>query len=294
MGSAGFSVGTFTGGGTFHIESQGGTYTPVGVMAWGGAGTVTRVGPTAAAAMPVNVAGGTLNAGTVTVANTGTVAGTVGLSGGTISTIAAGTIAISTIAAGTVVATNTVLSVVGGGGEATAQRVTIANDSTGVLSVDDNGGVLTVDGTVVAAGTQTVAGTVVVSTIAAGTVVATAAGTQVVSGTVSQTLGQGKTLSWGTVNLTTGSVSLVNPGTGTVAYIVSMTLSAGTVGIIQFLQGVGAAALSGPIPLDQYGGFVSNGQPSSPILKSASGSQVYLQITSGIGTLGGFYSYFVE
>ena len=46
--------------------------------------------------------------------------------------------------------TNTVLSVVGGGTEATAQRVTIATDSTGVLSVDDNGGSLTVDGTVAA------------------------------------------------------------------------------------------------------------------------------------------------
>lgn len=54
--------------------------------------------------------------------------------------------------------TNTVLSVVGGGTEATAQRVTIASDSTGVLSVDDNGGSLTVDGTVAAtqSGTWTV------------------------------------------------------------------------------------------------------------------------------------------
>jgi hypothetical protein len=42
------------------------------------------------------------------------------------------------------------LLVVGGGTEATAQRVTIANDSTGVVSVDDNGGALTVDGTVTA------------------------------------------------------------------------------------------------------------------------------------------------
>src|ERR1035437_1018444 len=41
--------------------------------------------------------------------------------------------------------TNTVLSVVGGGTEATAQRVTIASDSTGLLSIDDNGGSLTVD-----------------------------------------------------------------------------------------------------------------------------------------------------
>ena len=48
------------------------------------------------------------------------------------------------------------LSTTGGGTEATAQRVTIANDSTGVLSVDDNGSSLTVDGTVTAnAGTGT-------------------------------------------------------------------------------------------------------------------------------------------
>lgn len=37
------------------------------------------------------------------------------------------------------------LAVVGGGTEAAAQRVTIANDSTGVLSIDDNAGSLTVD-----------------------------------------------------------------------------------------------------------------------------------------------------
>lgn len=41
-------------------------------------------------------------------------------------------------------------AVVGGGVEATALRVTIASDSTGVVSVDDNGGALTVDGTVTA------------------------------------------------------------------------------------------------------------------------------------------------
>jgi hypothetical protein len=45
------------------------------------------------------------------------------------------------------------LLVVGGGAEATAIRVTLANDSTGVLSVDDNGGTLTVDGTVTASNT---------------------------------------------------------------------------------------------------------------------------------------------
>ena len=45
---------------------------------------------------------------------------------------------------------NAQLSVVGGGAEATALRVTIASDSTGVLSIDDNGGAITVDGTVAA------------------------------------------------------------------------------------------------------------------------------------------------
>ena len=45
---------------------------------------------------------------------------------------------------------NAALSVVGGGTEATAQRVTIASDSTGVISVDDNSSSLTVDGTVAA------------------------------------------------------------------------------------------------------------------------------------------------
>ena len=42
------------------------------------------------------------------------------------------------------------LAVTGGGLEATALRVTLANDSTGVLTVDDGGGSLTVDGTVAA------------------------------------------------------------------------------------------------------------------------------------------------
>lgn len=44
----------------------------------------------------------------------------------------------------------------GGGVEAAALRVTIATDSTGVLSVDDNGGSLTVDGTVAVSGTVAV------------------------------------------------------------------------------------------------------------------------------------------
>jgi hypothetical protein len=48
------------------------------------------------------------------------------------------------------------LNVTGGGVETGALRVTIANDSTGVVSVDDNGASLTVDGTVSISGTVTV------------------------------------------------------------------------------------------------------------------------------------------
>lgn len=46
---------------------------------------------------------------------------------------------------GSLTVDNATISVVGGGTEATAQRVTLASDSTGVLSVDDNGAALTVD-----------------------------------------------------------------------------------------------------------------------------------------------------
>ena len=46
---------------------------------------------------------------------------------------------------GSLTVDNAQLSVVGGGTEAAAMRVTLANDSTGLLSVDDNGGSLTVD-----------------------------------------------------------------------------------------------------------------------------------------------------
>lgn len=47
-------------------------------------------------------------------------------------------------------ADSTTVIAAGGGVEASALRVTIASDSTGLLSIDDNGGSLTVDGTVAA------------------------------------------------------------------------------------------------------------------------------------------------
>jgi hypothetical protein len=67
----------------------------------------------------------------------------------------------------------------GGGVEAAALRVTVASDSTGVLSVDDNGGSLTVDGTVTAnAGT----GNFTVAQATAGNLNATVTGFSTVGG----------------------------------------------------------------------------------------------------------------
>lgn len=66
---------------------------------------------------------------------------------------------------------NATISVVGGGVEATAQRVTIASDSTGVLSVDDNGGSLTIDNaqlSVIGSGTEAAAMRVTIATDSTG------------------------------------------------------------------------------------------------------------------------------
>lgn len=93
--------------------------------------------------MQVDVVTSALPSGAATAANQTTLIGHVDGIEGLLTTIDADT--------GT-------LAVVGGGVEATALRVTLASDSTGVVSVDDNGGALTVDGTVAVSGTVTVDG----------------------------------------------------------------------------------------------------------------------------------------
>lgn len=117
-----------------------------------GAGTATQV--LFGIALPASggpVAGGTAT-NPVQIGDAGgslTVDGTVGVSG-TVAVTQSGTwdeVGIND-SGNSITIDNAALSVVGGGVEATALRVTVASDSTGVLSVDDNGGSLTVDGTV--------------------------------------------------------------------------------------------------------------------------------------------------
>jgi len=70
--------------------------------------------------------------------------------------------------------TNAALTVTGGGVEASSLRVTIASDSTGLLSIDDNGSSITVDGTVAATQSGTWSITNISGTISLPTGAATA------------------------------------------------------------------------------------------------------------------------
>lgn len=124
---------------------------------------VKLIDPTAAsaagignAANPMSVSGTVTATGPLTDAQLRAtpvpVSGTVGLSAGTNNI---GDVDVLTVPAP--------LSTSGGGTELASLRVTLANDSTGLVSVDDNGGSLTIDGTVTAnagTGTFTVAGSV--------------------------------------------------------------------------------------------------------------------------------------
>ena len=121
-------------------------------------GTVTVDGsgvtqPVSAASLPLPTGASTeatlstLN-GKVTACNTGAVV----LSSGTVTTVSSVTAIANALPAGDnnignvdIVTVPAPLNVVGSGTEAAALRVTLATDSTGVVSVDDNGGALTVD-----------------------------------------------------------------------------------------------------------------------------------------------------
>lgn len=103
---------------------------------------------------------------------------------------------------------------VGGGVEAGSLRVTLASDSTGVLSVDDNGGALTVDNS----GTFAVQATLAAETTKViGTVNLAAAQTLATVTTVSAVTAISNALPAGTNNIGDVDVLSVVPGTGATA-----------------------------------------------------------------------------
>jgi hypothetical protein len=95
--------------------------------------------------------------------------------GGTVTVDGSGVTQPVSDAGGSLTVDNAALSVTGGGAEASALRVTIADDSTGVVSVDDGGSSLTVDGTVAATQSGTWNVTNVSGTVSLPTGAATAA-----------------------------------------------------------------------------------------------------------------------
>ena len=158
-------------GSTLSIDDGGGAITVDGTVAATQSGTWTEANSAAALTSLQLIDDAVYTDGTGTPSKAVAVAGTDGTNPQILSTNATGHVNIAdggnsitvdgTITAnagtGTMAVSNTVLSVVGGGTEAAAQRVTIASDSTGVLSVDDNGGSLTVDvGTALPAGSNAI------------------------------------------------------------------------------------------------------------------------------------------
>jgi hypothetical protein len=156
------------------------------------------------------------------------------------------------------------LSTTGGGTEATALRVTIATDSTGVLSVDDNGGAITVDGTVTAnAGT----GPFPVSDNAGSLTVDAPVGTPLFArlsdGTAALTTSGGRL----SVDASGAAVPVTdNASSLTVDQATAASLNAQVVGAVAQDSGVG----SNPVTI---GGRASTAQPTA---MSADGDVVHL------------------
>lgn len=111
------------------------------------------------------------------------------------------------------------LSTTGGGTEATALRVTLANDSTGVVSVDDNGGSLTVDGTFWQATQPVSAATLPLPTGAATAALQTQPGVDIGDVTINNAAGASA------VNVQDGGNSLTVDGTVAVSGTVAVTES---------------------------------------------------------------------
>src|SRR3990167_9492324 len=117
----------------------------------------------------------------------------------------------------------------GGGTEATALRVTVANDSTGLLSVDDNGGALTVDwaGTAqpIGAGTEAAALRVTLATDSTGLV------------SVDDNAG----------SLTVDNAQLSVVGTGTEATAMRVTIASDSTGVLSVDDNAGSLTVDGTV-----------------------------------------------
>jgi len=138
------------------------------------------------------------------------------------------------------------LSTTGGGTEATALRVTLASDSTGVVSVDDNGGALTVDGTVTAnAGTNL--NTSALALEAGGNLAAAAASLATLDNVVAGSEAQ--------VDVITVPAPLSTIGGGTEATALRVTLASDSTGVVSVDDNGGALTVDGTVAVTNGGTF---------------------------------------
>lgn len=216
---------TGSGGDTIATDDIGGIKHQRVKIQYGTDGSATDVSDTNP--LPIDDAGGSITVdGTVT-ANAGT--GTFTVDGSGVTQPVSGTVTANLSATDNAVLDQIEVNTsygdnTGGGTESGALRVTIANDSTGVLSVDDNGGSLTVDGAVSA----TQSGSWTVST--SGTTAVTQSGTwniNNVSGTVSLPTGASTSALQTTGNSSLSTIAGAVSGTEMQVDIVA-SLPAGT------------------------------------------------------------------
>lgn len=221
----------------------------VGVQ--GASGVVTALTQRVVLATDVALPAGNNNIGDVDIASIA--AGNNNIGDVDVASIAAGDNNIGNVDIVTVPAP---LSTTGGGVEAAALRVTIANDSTGVVSVDDNGGSLTVDGTV----------------------------------TANPATAYGKTITYVSVAQgASGSTTLAAASPGNKHKIIGAMLFMSAAGTLKFVDG--AADLTGAMDIAANGGFVL---PVNIIPYQVGSTNTALSITTTVGLAKGVVQILTE
>lgn len=171
----------------------------------------------------------------------------------------------------------------GGGVEAGALRVTVASDSTGVLSVDDNGGSLTVDGTVTAnAGT----GSFTVAQATAGNLNATVVGSGNFT-VVQSTAGNLNATVTGTVtaNAGTGSFTVAQATAGNLNATVTGFATSTTAAFVKITDGTNTATVNANGGLEVTGGVAHGGTDAGNPLKL--GAKAEASVTSSANVTDG-------
>lgn len=243
------------GGATFASDDIAGVHYPRTKVVWGADGAANDT--SAAAPLPVGDAGGSLTVdGTVT------------------ANLAAGTNNIGDV---DVLSVPAPLSTTGGGTEATALRVTVASDSTGVLSVDDNGSSLTVDGTVTiqdggnVISVDDASGSLTVDQVATASSISAKLATDKMMNNLTEV-----TPKFAIIDAaTSGDNTLVAAVASNKIRVLALFMVASAAVTARFESGAGGTALTGQMQLAANGGFVL---PFNPVGWFETGTNTLLNL----------------